>query len=357
MRTLVNLHIHAKIGFVLLFGLLFYFVFHPIPAYAQQTSVTPLDLTVRPSLLELNAAPGETITQKIQIRNNSSAAQSFKIQVSKLAPSDDLTQIIPADPKADDEYINWLKFENQTFNAAAQEWTDIPLTINVPLSAAYGYYYAVRFTPTALDPNNQTTAKVQGEVVVPILLKVKKDGAKVEAQIVDFKSDKGIYEYLPTEFTALIKNTGNVHLKPGGNIFISGQGNKDLAILEFNDKLGNILPSSEREFKTSWNDGFITYEPKMAGEQEVTDTNGQVQKELVIHWDKLTHMRFGPYQARLYMVYDDGTRDVAIDKTVNFWVIPYTVIAIILVVVVVAVLLIRLMLRSYVKSQLKKHQR
>ncbi len=354
MKTLVNLQLKTRLGIALIL-LPLILVSFPLIVHGQENS--GINLTVSPSLFELSAAPGETVTQKVRIRNNSNTPQPLKASIGKLAPSEDLSQIIPEDPKPEDEYINWLKFENPNFTAAAQEWTDVGLTITVPQSAAYGYYYALRFTPSNPNTNDQITAKVQGEIVVPVLLKVKKEGAKTEAQVVDFKADRGVYEYLPAEFTAQIKNTGNVHMKPRGSIFISGQGNKDLAILDFNTGSGNILPSSIREFKTVWNDGFITYEPKMAGDQEVTDSSGKVQKELVVHWDKLTHLRFGPYQARLFMVYDDGAKDVVLEKTANFWVVPYTVIGIVLGIVILVIVIIRWMLGSYVKSQLKKHQR
>ncbi len=335
----------------IVFALLF-----PLLSFAQENK-SGLDLTVSPSLLELNANPGDTVSEKVRIRNNSSSPLPLKVQIGKLAPSKDLSQIVPADPEFSDDYLKWVKVENASFNAPAQEWTDVPLTFTIPQTAAYGYYYAIRFSQTNLDPNNQGTAKIQGEVVVPVLLKVKKEGAKIEAQVIDFHASNSVYEYLPAEFTTQVKNVGNVHLKPRGSIFISGQGSKDLAILDFNAGLGNILPNSIRIFKTEWNDGFISWDPKIVDGKEVTGSDGQIERNLVVHWDKLTHFRFGPYQARLFLVYDDGQRDVVVEKQTNFWVIPYTIIGTTLVALLALIFIIRMMIKSYVKSQMKKYQR
>ena len=34
-------------------------------------------------------------------------------------------------------------------------------------------------------------------------------------------------------------------------------------------------------------------------------------------------LRFGKYTAHLFLVYDDGMRDVPIEGTVTFWVVPW----------------------------------
>ena len=44
---------------------------------------------------------------------------------------------------------------------------------------------------------------------------------------------------------------------------------------------------------------------------------------------KVQHLRFGHYTANLLAVYDNGTRDVPLEASISFWVIPWRVIGII----------------------------
>ncbi len=316
-----------------------------------------IDVTVSPIYFDYTNNSGETIKDKIRIRNNTSTNLDLKINIGKLGPTEETGSITILDPRPEDSYIQWLKFDSPIISARPQEWTDIPFTITIPGDAAFGYYWAVSLEQTnSSDPNNNT-AKVSGAAAIPILLNVKKDGAKTQASVVEFKPKSFINQFLPVEFETKIKNTGNVHIRPRGNIFISGQGTKDVAILDVNSESGSILPNLTRLFETSWIDGFIVNEPVMEDGDVKLDDKGKPKTELRIHWDKLTHIRYGPYTATLVMVFDDGTRDVLLESKADFWVIPYTVIGIGLIVLISAFLIIKFTLRSYINSQLKKRSR
>ncbi|MBI2439455.1 MAG: hypothetical protein HYV45_02555, partial [Candidatus Moranbacteria bacterium] len=47
-------------------------------------------------------------------------------------------------------------------------------------------------------------------------------------------------------------------------------------------------------------------------------------------WNDASKLRFGKYQAKLLLIYDDGTRDIPIEGMVSFWVVPWRIIAIII---------------------------
>lgn len=53
------------------------------------------------------------------------------------------------------------------------------------------------------------------------------------------------------------------------------------------------------------------------------DESGQPVTRLKIHWDNLRQFRFGKYTANLLMVFDNDERDVTLESTTTFWVIPY----------------------------------
>lgn len=323
----------------------------PVSALAQQA---PLDVTVSPVFFDFTAKPGDTINERIRVRNNTASELKLKLEVSKMGPGTN-GELVIIDPKPEDTYINWLKLDSATLDAKPQEWTDLGFSIAIPQEAAFGYYWIIQIKQ---DNSGATTggANISGAAAVPVLLNVQKDGATPKVEITDFSVGSFINQYLPVSFKTKLTNTGNVHLKPRGNIFISGQGQTDLAILDVNQASGAILPQASRTFDSSWTDGFLVNDPVMENGEVKKDTSGQPVTSLKVNWDKFTHFRFGPYTATLVMVYDDGQKDVMIQQKTNFWVIPYAILAGGLVGLGLLIFIIKLVLTSYIKSQLK-HQR
>jgi hypothetical protein len=315
-----------------------------------------IDLTVSPPVIELNAKPGDSLRERFRIRNNQSSPIDLKIDVKKLSSDSSSGEPIPAEPSKDDEFISWLTLDPDTATVLPKEWQDVNFTIDIPQNAAYGYYYVLRIQPANQETVKGTGTTVKGEVLVVVLLNVVKDGAKAKANLVEFKPNIFFGEYLPVEFTAKVANSGNVHVKPSGNIFIRSFHQKDIAILDINAGKQTVLPGGTRTFKSVWNDGFIVNEPVVENGTTKLDTNGNPVTKLTINWDKLTHFRVGPYTATLLMVYDDGKRDATIEGVTTFWLIPYTAIAVILVGLIAVVLIIRFLLRWYIRRELRRQK-
>jgi hypothetical protein len=164
------------------------------------------------------------------------------------------------------------------------------------------------------------------------LLNAESKGAIREAQIVSLTADKKSYEFLPANFTVKVKSTGNVYVAPYGNIFIA-KGDKQVGSIDVNADRGNVLPKGSRFFTTSWNDGFPAYQTKKNPDGQIlADKNGQPQKSLKWDFSHANRLRFGHYTAHLVMIYDNGQRDVPIEATVSFWVIPWRVIIVLIIV-------------------------
>lgn len=328
-------------------------VFLLLATHVRAQQAQGLNVTVSPTVIEVSDSPGKTIEGKFRIRNNSTTPVTLSLQVDKLSPNEDGT-ITPATARKEDTFISWTNFEKTTITAAPLEWTDIPYTIKVPDDAAFGYYYAIRITQRATPAASDTT--VLGEVVIPLLLDVKNGTAKREMKLIDFKPTHFINELLPVSFITTVENTGNIHSKPRGNIFIRGVGEKDLALLEVNEGLGNVLPTTKRNFISNWTDGFLVREEVVEDGAVKRDDKGNPVTQLKFNWNKLTDFRIGKYTATLLLVYDNGERDVALEKTTSFWVIPYTAIAVALIAIFLLIFIIRFALKSYVQGQIKKSQ-
>lgn len=313
-------------------ALLLLLVLSPVTAKAAN-----LDLTVSPVSFDYSPKPGDVIHEKVSIHNNGSTPLNLDLSVSKMTV-DAAGNVVPQDIAASDSATGWIKFSPAEITAPAKEWFDVPFSINVPLDAAYGNYFALVFSPQVAKPGTGTTL-VQGKVLIPILLNVQKAGAVSQAVITEFKVGNFVSEYLPVDFSVTVKSTGNLHVHPRGNLFIRGTGQKDLATLEINPGISNILPGSSRTFTASWNDGFIVRGP---------------DNHLIFNWNKLTDFRLGKYTAYVLLAYDDGQRDVPIDATLTFWVFPYTAVIVILVTVILATTLIVYVFKSLVKNEAQK---
>lgn len=315
-----------------------------------------LDLTVSPPVIELTAKPGDTVTEKFRVRNNATGAIDLQISVRRLI-SDPTSGNPTPESIATGEELNWVTFDKNEFTALPKEWQDVSFTIDIPENAAYGYYYVFRITPKDAGSITSTGTAIKGELLIVTLLNVKKEGAISKTELVSFKSTNAINEYLPTNFVARLANKGNVHVKPVGNIYISRGGGKEISILEVNPGAGSILPKGTREFEAQWVDGFLVKEPVIEDGKAKLDKNEKPVYTVKINWNKLTEFRVGPYTARLFMVYNDGNKDVTIEGVTTFWVVPYTAIAIIVVTLIVLILIIRFILKWYIKRAIQNSRR
>jgi hypothetical protein len=232
------------------------------------------------------------------------------------------------------------------------------MTVNVPKSAAFSYYYAVVFSRVG-DTMKAGAGQsgIAGGTAVLVMMSVDRPGANRSLKLVSFGAAHRVVEFLPTDFSVRLKNDGNIFVRPGGNIFIS-QGGKQVGLVTMNGALGTILSNSTRVFQSEWNYGFPYFDDQKDGDKNKLDKNGNPIRKLV--WglpipDKnsaivtgqddfiakqsrnpLTNIRFGRYTAHLVATYADNFgRDVPIESTISFWVIPWRALLILLAVLLV----------------------
>jgi len=299
-----------------------------------------LDLSVSPVFLNYSPKPGDTINDKVTLHNNTGTPVTLNISVNKMTVND-RGDIVPTDIIATDSASKWFKFTSAKVVAPAREWIEVPFSLKIPSDAAYGNYFAIVFSAQE-GKTTVSGASIEGNILIPVLLNVKKEGSIAKADITDFSVKNFVTEYLPVEFNLSVKNSGNIHLAPRGNIIIRGLNSQDdLARLEVNPNLGNILPDSNRSFLSAWNDGFMVKNP---------------DGKLTFNWNKLTSFRIGKYTAHALLVYDDGKRDVPIESTLTFWVFPYTAVAIICVSLTILLVILNLGFKAVVKKEAQKIQ-
>ena len=342
---------HGKKLLLLPFLLTVFFLFSAAMIVHAQTPAG-YDVTISPIFFDLSANPGSAVGGTIKLRNNTTNPLPIKLGVEKITADLNGNVTLKADPS--DTTLSWISFPQDTFVAKPLEWTEIPFTINIPKEAAYGYYWTITFAQDKTSPLSRSGVSLTGAAGLPILLDVIKPGAKAEAKITQFSVNQFVTEYLPADFTIKIESLGNVHIQPHGSIFISDGRNKDLAVLDVNPGLGNVLPGSARIFNASWTDGFLVRQPVLSYGQPKLDKNGKPIETLQINWNKLTEFRIGRYTANLLLVYDNGKRDVPLESTITFWVLPYKAIGAILLFLIVVFFVGRWLIRNYIKREITK---
>jgi len=345
-----------KLGLLLISGLLLVVptLGSPTAAAATSNSGAPFNIFTSPLPIDLTGPPGSTLSTDIRVKNGGDTNETFKVTLMKFSAYGDQGKPAIHDRGPGDDYFDWVSFSPQTFAAPPNVWQTVKMTINLPSTAAFGYYYAVIFSRAGDTPTHTNKENVLvGSSAVLVLVDAQVPGAKRAAQVVSFTSDKHVYEFLPATFQVKLHNSGNVHLIAHGDIFIS-KGGKTVAKLAVNSARGNVLPGSNRVFAASWDDGFPVYVTKERGGQVLLDSQDKPVKGLRWDFSKFSKLKFGHYTAHLLMAYDNGQADVPLNAELSFWVIPWRVIFLAIAIPVTPAVAVYLLMRWRFKKRLAK---
>ena len=327
-----------KLKHFLLLLIIIAIVWVPFTFAQNNQQKTGLNITVSPIYFNLTTNPGEKISSQLKVRNNNPTTEHLQVNLAKFAPTsvaNEGYQPIIQEITPDDEFAKWISFDTDDFVLGPNQVKTIKFTISPPKSAALGYYYAILINKVGDTQAVKRGALIKAAVAVSILVDVRSPNAIKRLQLVDFTTNNAFYEYLPVNFNIRIKNTGNIHSIPVGNIFIdrNGTGQKLIANMTVNDGRGSVLPQTDRIYTNTWDDGFIVRVPKVENNKTVQDKKGNTVYVTKWNLSKFDRFRIGKYTAELLLVYDDGTRDVPLEARVSFWVIPWKIILAVLVIV------------------------
>ncbi len=291
------------------------------PLVSAQTS--DFSLITSPLPISIVAEPGTSVSTDIKVKNGGLKEESLKINLMKFRAYEDTGKPELLDPEPKDDFLNWVSFSEPSFSLGPNEWKTVTATFRVPKEASFGYYYAIVFSRADGDTVSPGKTAIVGGTAVLVLLEARVKDAVRSVEVAEFSVDRRFYEFLPATFHITLKNNGNVHLSPRGNIFIDRGDIKNITAIEVNDEKGNILPGSSRIFEAKWEDGFPLYEDRIEDDRAVLDEEGNKKQTLVWNWKDASKLRMGKYTATLLLIYDDGTRDIPIEGTVSFFVVPW----------------------------------
>ncbi|HLL60239.1 MAG TPA: hypothetical protein VK338_00845, partial [Candidatus Nitrosocosmicus sp.] len=254
-----------------------------------------LNVVLSPTFINLVTDPGTPVSSQIKIRNNNNFKEYLKMGISRFEAADGGERPLIVDVTDRDVFAKWIDFSENQFTVDPNENKTIKFTISPPKDASLGYYYAITVTRIRENQGENNPAVVTGAPSILALVEVRSPNAKREVQLVDFKTTSLFYEYFPVEFKMKLKNTGNIHVVPTGDIFIDQGSKKDVAIIQANEGRSNILPNTERTFTARWDDAFIRRVPKIENGQPARDDKGNIKYETKWDLSKADRFRIGKY--------------------------------------------------------------
>ncbi len=322
----------SLLGLSLLAGIL---VAHAPAALAAPAATaapgTGQALEISPPVLILKGNPGETIKAQISLRDISSGNLLVSGQVNDfLAAGEDGTPKIILKDEGPNPYSiqNWVT-PAPDFLLVPRQIKVMPVTIVIPTNASPGGHYGVmRFTatPPELHGTGVSLAASLGSLMLITVNGQVKEGLAVQELSINKDGKSGtLFESTPINFVERLKNTGNTHEQPVGQVSITNMFGKKVAAVNVNLPPRNILPQSIRKFS------------------EPLDSTVIGSKKL-----------FGRYTANLNVIY--GAKKQVLTASLVFWVIPYRLIISVVVLLVAGFFGLRFLMKNYNQRIISKAQ-
>jgi len=270
-----------------------------LPVTASASSSQGFQVSPPENVISLN--PGTSTKQSVKVTNLTDTEMNLTVATQDFAARGDLGEItLTNDAGPLYSLAPWFTVSARSLSIAPLSTQSVSYTIAAPVDAEPGGRYgAIVFStiPPKL-PNGESGASVQSTLASLVLLSVS-GNAHQQLEISSFKSSKPFYEYGPIPFQAIVKNVGNVHEKPTGQIVI-----KNMLGL----KTGTISVTPEYVLPVA-------------------------SRLLTSTLDR--HFMFGRYTAAI-TVNVPGVQ--ILSATTSFWVIPYKIVGLIIIILILLIL-------------------
>jgi len=248
---------------------------------AQAVSISPLNF-------EVNANPGDVMSNIVRIYNDTDADMPVSMGVQDFVAAGEKGEVlIKEGGNATYGLENWVTLNPQTFTIPPNSSQLIEFTIRVPANAEPGGHYASVLASISGSVSGTGTGVAQ-KVGSLLLLNVAGDVVE-NLGVSDFEAPT-FSEYGPESLSARFSNDGTVHLKPRGFVLVKNMFGAEVAKVDLPQL--NVLPQSTRKVDI----------PLKLGNQ------------------------FGRYEATLAAIY--GASNEPISAVTVYWVIPYKLLAV-----------------------------
>ena len=203
---------------------------------AQAVSISPLNF-------EVNANPGDVMSNIVRIYNDTDADMPVSMGVQDFVAAGEKGEVlIKEGGNATYGLENWVTLNPQTFTIPPNSSQLIEFTIRVPANAEPGGHYASVLASISGSVSGTGTGVAQ-KVGSLLLLNVAGDVVE-NLGVSDFEAPT-FSEYGPESLSARFSNDGTVHLKPRGFVLVKNMFGGEVAKVDLPQL--NVLPQSTRK--------------------------------------------------------------------------------------------------------------
>ncbi len=269
-------------------------------AATAQTPEGSVSITVSPQSLDTAVNPGQSTTNVFRVTNGSDQSITIQPTPKNFVPRGNEGAIQIEEEDTPYSLAQWLSVDpGGETTIRPNQTADFEVTISVPENADPGGHFGSVVFRTLPSAQEGTAAAVSQEVAPVILVRVPGD-ANEDVSLTSFRALNTPIVTSDRDITleTIVKNDGNVHIKPTGTISIFNTFGQQVGSTPIDSN--NVIPGAERKMNATWeNPGF----------------------------------RFGRYTAKLTMVYGKDNKIITAED--SFFVIPLkqTIPAIIILVV------------------------
>lgn len=263
-------------------------------------------------------SPGETYSDEIVFWNLSQTGDTYKVFISGFEQIENQpgTAVIltPEDnAKALYSASKWFTVEKELLLLEPNKNTKLKYSITVPKDATKGEFNAEIFLISQNDYQQQGTAAFTNLAAgTPFLIQIGDEFVE-NAELLRFTSDKKIYEKVNVKFLTNIKNIGDTHITPTGEIVIENIFRQEVARLPFNKNNQSLLRDTSGNYEDIWlQSSYLSPNNAIA---------------------------LGPLKAKLLVTYRSFQPGFAVlNAETTFWIIPWKIIIIITVTILLAII-------------------
>ena len=284
------------------------------PSFAQ----TDLSIGVAPTSKVLKMSPGEVYSDEIVFWNLSQTGDTYKVFISGFEQIENQpgTAIIltPEDnAKALYSASEWFTVEKDTLLLEPNKNTKLKYTITVPKDATNGEFNAEIFLISQTDFEQQGTAAFTNLASgTPFLIQIGDEFVE-NAELLRFIADKKVYEKINVKFLTHIKNLGDTHITPTGEIVVENIFKQEVARIPFNQNSQSLLRDTDGNYEDIWlQSSYLSPNNAIA---------------------------LGPLKAKLLVTYRSFQPGFAVlNAETTFWIIPWKIIIAITVAILLAII-------------------
>lgn len=298
-------------------------------------------LTVSPIRYEISGDPGETLQEKLNLRNETANPLTYYPHYYNFQAEGETGVPTFVDPK--DGLGTWIAAPAGIELAPGDNQT-IVFVISIPKDATPGGYFGALLYGTTPPIEKGSSQLAIGSETGPIILLRVNGNIKESASVVEFKTknDKNFYTALPVEMYYRFQNTGADRTKPAGNLVIKNIFGLKAKTQTANPVEGNVLPGQIRRIDLVWQ--------KTDAPSPDAYASRSFFKQALYQWKNFA---FGYFTANLDLIYGTSNSQKAHSET-KFVVFPWQLLIIIFIIVILIIFILRTFIKQYNKWIIKQ---